>query len=331
MKAIVSSAAGLEVQQVKAPQSAAPGHLLIKMTASAINRGDIFFLTRPPIPGTVKSMYDIKGVSGAGKVLEIGEGVPQEYLGKNVTLYRQLSYSDEAIGAWSEYAHVPYLDCAILPDDVDAEDYSGAMVNIITPYAFLKQIINEGHKGIISTTGNSATGRAMIGICAAYDFPLISLVRSLQSKKDLEVLGAKNVLVQTDADFKQQLTDLAQQLNATAIFDGIGGQVLNEIIGSLPYKSTIYSFGYIGDSVPLTVNMSLIAMKNLTIKPFSNIMTETVQNPQLLAQALKEIGSMIHLPHFKTKAEQVFGFEQINEALALSSEHGGKAILKATL
>jgi NADPH2:quinone reductase len=327
MKAIVLVNDVLTVQDLEKPTTAAPGHLIIKMSSSAINSGDKFFLKHPTPPGSVKSLYDIKGVSGAGEVLQAGEGVPNEYQGKNVTFYRQLKYSETVIGSWCEYAHVHYLDCAILPADADPDEYSGSLVNIITPYAFLKQIINEGHKGIISTAGNSATGIALLGFCITYGFPLISIVRNEDGRKELEALGAKNIVVQSDADFSNQLADMAQTLNTTAIFDGVGGDILNKILTLLPRNSVIYSYGFIGDTVPFTFHTSILAIKNIIIRPFSNYNTETVQNPANLESALKEIGRLIHMPHFKTKTGKRFLLEDINEALTYSGGNGKKPVL----
>jgi NADPH2:quinone reductase len=327
MKAIVLLNDVLTVQNVKKPTTAAPGHLIIKMNSSAINSGDKFFLKHPTPPGVVKSLYDIKGVSGVGEVLQAGEGVPDEYLGKNVSFYRQLRFSESAVGAWSEYAHVHFLDCAILPDEADPAEYSGSMVNIITPLAFLKQVINEGHAGIISTAGNSATGIALLGFCLAYNFPLISVVRNEESRKELEGLGAKNIVVQSDPDFSRQLSDLAQTLNATAIFDGVGGDILNKILPLIPRNSVIYSYGYIGDAVPFTFHTSVLALKNVSIRPFANFNTDTVKNPDNLAKAVKEISALIHLQHFKTKTGKRFRLEEIEAALVYSGGNGKKAVL----
>jgi NADPH2:quinone reductase len=327
MKAVVLSDGNLEVQDVPQPQQAAPGHLIIKIDASTINSGDKFFLKFPTPPGTVKSLYEIRGVSGAGAVLEAGNDVPVEFQGRNVAFYRQLKYSESVVGAWSEVAQVHYLDCVILPESVSTEDYSGSVVNVITPYAFLQQIIGEGHKGIISTAGNSATGIALLGFCLAYHFPLISVVRNEKGKNELLALGAKNIVVQSDADFDQQLINLAVELSATAIFDGVGGRILNRLLPLIPSGSVIYSYGFIGDSEPFTFHTSMLAVKNVSIRPFANTSTETVKDPEKLALALKEIGKLIHQPHFKTKIGQRFQLEQINEAINYVSINGGKAVL----
>jgi NADPH:quinone reductase-like Zn-dependent oxidoreductase len=327
MKAIVLSNDTLTVQDVPQPKKAEPGHLLIKMKAAAINSGDKFFLRFPTPPGTVKSLYDIRGVSGAGAVIETGEGVPEAYANKNVAFYRQLKYSESVIGSWSEYAHVHFLDCAILPDGADPVEYSGSMVNTITPYSFLKQIITEGHRGIISTAGNSATGIALLGFCLAYDFPLIAMVRNETGRKELEMLGAKNILVQNADGFEQKLTEMSQALNATAIFDGVGGQTLTKVLPLVPRNSVIYSYGYIGDNEPVTFHASTLAVKNITIKPFANTSTVTVKDPEQLEKAVNEISSLIHMAHFKTKTGQKFSLEEINDALAYSGGNGKKAIL----
>jgi NADPH:quinone reductase-like Zn-dependent oxidoreductase len=166
----------------------------------------------------------------------------------------------------------------------------------------------------------------MLGICLAYNFPIISIVRTEVDKKELEELGAKNIVVQTDSDFKLYLKELSQKLETTAIFDGVGGEILNTIIEVIPFNSTIYSYGYLGGQTLLTIHTSIL-MKGITIKGFGNFRTKTVQSPQNLEKALKDISEIITMPHFKTKIGKKFKLEEINDALQFLSESGGKAVL----
>lgn len=327
MKAIVHTGNSVELQNVPKPTNAEPGHLLIKMEACAINPGDKTFIHRPLPLGAASSLYNVYGVSGAGTVIEAGQGVPEIYTNKKVAVYRSLKPSESIVGTWCGYAHVPYLDCAILPDGANTADYSGSLVNIITPYAFLQQIKQNGDKAIISTAGTSATGIAMVGICSAYNFPLISLVRNEKGKQELENLGAENIIVQTDADFKQQLKDLALKLEARAVFDGVGGAILNQIIDVLPTYATIYTYGYLGGEEPFIFHTNILNAKGLSITSFGNFRSETVRDSQRLEKALTEIGEIIHLPHFKTKTGKHFKLEEINEALEFIGEDGEKAVL----
>src|ERR1700722_8865982 len=271
MKAIcITPEKGLHLAETPQPEQAAPGHLLIKMTASAINPGDKAFINRPLPPGSVTSLYNIYGVSGAGTVITRGEGVPETYKNSNVAMYRSLHYSDKMVGAWSQYTHMHYLDCVILPANENPKDYSGSLVNIITPYAFIRQTQAKGHKGILSTAGNSATGIAMIGMSIAYQFPLISISRNQQSKQQLKALGATHILAEDDPDFTPQLKEMAASLETTAIFDGVGGSILNKLTDPMPVNSTIYSYGYLGDDIPFTAHLRILTAKNISIRPFAN-------------------------------------------------------------
>lgn len=318
---------GVKLQQVRQPESAKPGHLLIKMQACAINPGDKAFIKLPLPPGSVLSLYNVYGVSGAGTVIATGDGVPEAYRGKKVSMYRSLKSSESMIGTWCEYAHMHYLDCIILPDDAVPEEYAGSVPNAITPYGFLQQVSAEGHKGILSTAGTSATGIAMLGICLANNFPLVSIVRNEAGKKELAALGATHIAVQNDPAFRQQVQEFSKELSATAIFDGVGGEVLNKIIEVIPNNAAIYLYGYLGDAIPLTVHTRTLSAKGITISPFVNFRTETVMNPQRLEKALQDLRAIFHQPHFKTKPGPTYSFAEINDALAFTAAHGEKPIL----
>ena len=68
-----------------------PKHVVIKVSVCAVNPGDIAWI-RGLLPVAPESMYNLCGVSGAGTVIEAGEGC--EHLeGKNVAFYRSLKTS----------------------------------------------------------------------------------------------------------------------------------------------------------------------------------------------------------------------------------------------
>ncbi len=214
----------------------------------------------------------------------------------------------------------------VLPDSVNPELYAGSLVNIITPYAFLKQAEEDGHKALICTAGNSATGIAMLGLCHRQNFPIISIVRTEKGKKELEALGAKNILVQSETDFKHQLQQAAEQLGATVVFDGVGGTVLSKIVDILPFNTSIFSYGFIDKETPFSFHTTTL-MRGITIKGFSNYRTATVQDPVQLEAAFQDISAIIDQPFFRTKTGGRFSFENVKEAIAFSSPGGGKAVL----
>ena len=318
---------GVALTRIPRPEKALPEHLLIRMEYAAISHGDKAFINRPHPPGSASSLHDVYGSSGVGEVIGIGEGVPKEYLGKHVAIFRSLHNTDVTIGSWSDYTHMHHLCCVIIPDNAKSEEFSGSLSNIITAYAFRMQSLAEGNTGIISTAGTSTTGIMMLGIAIALQFPLISIVRNEEGKHLLECLGAISVLALDAPDFSNQLMELALKLKATAIYDAVGGAALNKIIDLVPNNSMIYSYGLLGDDVPLTIFMRQILFRGLTIKSFSTNRSQTVRDPKQLSQALKLIPDIIDMPHFKTKVGKKFRLYEIDDALAYSPTGIGKAIL----
>jgi NADPH:quinone reductase len=331
MKAIcVTASRELEVRDIPTPNEPAPGHVLVDMDASAINHGDKTFLRMPNAAGNALALgpHGVWGASGAGRVVAIGAGVPADYAGKQVAIYRSLDRSPESVGLWCERAHVPYTACVILPDHVRARDYCGSLVNVMTAYAFLEEIAEAGHKGVIVTAGNSATGYALACLARSRKVSAIFLVRTEAAREALRRSGAEHVLI-TSEGFTDTLGALSAELGATAVFDGVGGDLLGKIAPSLPMNSTIYLYGILGGAAPVSIQSVLFMMKNLTIRRFSNFESRTVKERERLVAALKALEGVIDDPMFATKIGKTFRYDQIEQAMTYESRDGAKAVLVA--
>lgn len=324
MKAIcLSDDSSLSIKTVPFPEVADPEHLIIKVTYCGINPGDLALIAGK-LPDCPTSMYNICGVSGVGKIIQIGKDVPDRFIGKNVAFYRSLSRSSKTIGVWSEYAHLHYTTCVILSNETDLIEYSGSLVNAITPYSFLEHINYDKTRAIIATAGNSATGLALLGICSSNKYPLISIVRKKSNIQRIIDMGGQYVLSQDDPVFEQKLEKLANDLNATVVFDGVGGSSLNRVVPCLPHSSTIYSYGFLGDGKPFDFPTLTLRAKDLTLTSFCVYSNPIVRNPKKLEKALGSLEKLISNPHFKTKIDKIFKFEEINNAINYITDTGNK-------
>ncbi len=329
MKAICSRKIGvheLVLDELEQP-SIKPDHILIKVSACGINHGDLAwingFIPRGLAP---ESINDVAGVSGAGKVVEIGDNVPQDFQGNKVAFYRSLNPSDSKVGAWSEYALMHYLDCILLSKEIEAIEYCGSLVNIITPYAFMEHTKLNPENAVIATAGTSATGLALLGIAQVKNIPIISIVRNQTGKQKLEEFNAKHVLVQSDDGFDEQLQALSQKLNARSVFDGVGGALITKMAPLLPFGSTIYAYGFLAEydthvlpeNKLVHINTSLLLGKNLTLTSFGGFTSETVRNSEKLRRAMDDIKNFVQLTHFKTKIGKQFTLQEYKEAVDYS-------------
>ena len=331
MKAIcVTDARALELREVPEPRvTDLPGyHVLVEMEASAINHGDKMFLARPTTAsGLNTSRHDIWGASGAGRVLAVGDDLSVDLVGRKVAIYRSLTASPHTVGLWSEQAVVPFTSCVVLPEDVEAIDYSGSLVNAITAYAFLEEMEGKQQKGVVVTAGSSTTGLAMAALLHDRQTPAIFLVRSANSRDTLRSLGVEHVLSTTDDDFEMQFEQRAEELQTTAVFDGVGGQLVSRITPLLPVNSTVSFYGFLAGAAPISVATGLFMSKNLVMERFSNFNSPTVRDMDRLRDALKKLAQHIGNPLFRTRIGQTFRLDQIHEAIAYERTPGRKAVL----
>jgi NADPH2:quinone reductase len=330
MKAVcVKPDRSLEICEVPTPTDPPAGHLLVDIDSCGINHGDKAFLALTPTMALAARGSAVWGASAVGRVIASGAAVPEAYAGKRVAIYRSLRPTAETIGLWCERAQVHHLTCLILPDEAPARDYCGSLVNVITAYAFLQQAREEGHRGIIVTAGGSATGQALIALARGGETPLLHLVRSASARDKLRGLGAEHVLVASDADFDSAFAALAERLGASAVFDGLGGDIVGRLAPHLPENSTFYFYGFLGGPTPIALPTSLFMMKNLTMKRFSNCESATVKDSRKLAAALADLGERIGDQLFRTRIGREFRFDEIDAAMKFETAPGAKAALVA--
>lgn len=306
MKAIcVRPDRGLENRQILAPDTPPAGHLLVQIEASAINHGDKAFLASKSLINRTPTANDVWGASAVGRVIAVGEGVAPIYLDKPVAIYLSMRRTPNTIGLWCEVAQVHHLNCLILPDRVQTADYCGSLVNAITAYAFLKQAQEEGHKGIVATAGQSATGRALAALARGTGLPVIHLVRSTAAREALRQKDVEHILVTTDRNFEQDFATLAERLGATAVFDGLGGDIVSRLAPRVPRNSTFYFYGFLAAGVPFSLETRIFMEKNLTMKLFSNFQSPTVTDSERLAAALDDLQGRITDPLFRADRKGV--------------------------
>lgn len=329
MKAIcVNEVRRLEVRDIPAPAAPPSGHVVVDIEACGINHGDKVFLANPGAAGgLLDGSNRVWGASAAGTVRAAGAEVPADVVGRRVAIYRSLSASAQTVGLWCERAQVLFSSCVILPDEVSAREYGGSLVNVITPYAFLQDIAADGHRGVIATAGASATALALAALAKRRGVPVIHLVRSETERGELRELGIEHVLATNDDDFGPSLGALAERLETTAVFDGLGGALAERMAPHVPMNTTVYVYGLLDATASVSIPARILMSKNLVLRRFSNFNSATVKDAAKRAAALADLRGVIGDPAFRTRVGRVFRFDAIDEAVAYRGASGARAVL----
>lgn len=138
--------------------------------------------------------------------------------------------------------------------------------------AFLEQAAAEGHRGVIVTAGGSATGRALAVLARRRGMSTLVIIRSEKAKEEMLRSGVKaeHVLDSGDPNFLHDLEQTARELGTTAVFDGVGGAFISQMIGALPPRSSIFFYGFLSGAEKVAFHSSIFMMKDLTMRRFSN-------------------------------------------------------------
>lgn len=317
-----------KLSEIVAPGDPPEGYVNVSISAAGINHGDITFMKLPDAAGGArgKRIANVWGSSAAGIVMATGQGVPASLFGRKVAIYRSLQPDSALLGLWCETAQVRAQACLPLPDHLDERDYCGSLVNVTTAYGFLDLAISEGHRGIVVTAGNAATGRALVTLAARRGVSTLVITRNAASRAGLEGMGAQ-VLASDAPDFLAHFEATARELNATAVFDGVGGSFVSDLLPALPTRSTIYFYGFLSGRENVSFHSALFMAKDLTMRRFNNYEAPATRDPARLAAMLNDLEGCIEHSAFRTIIGQAFDLAEIDAALGYHAGGGRKAIL----
>lgn len=223
----------LIVRQIPVPKPGA-GEVLVRIAASTINPSDIGFIAGGF--GYTRTLPVTPGIEGSGTVVTAGSGWLGKFLlGRRVACTKSPTYN----GTWAEYMVTRASLCIPLQKTISLEQGSTLVVNPMTAVIFLDMIRKGKYKAVVNSAAASQLGRMLVRLSLKHNFPLINVVRRGEQAELLRSMGARYVLVSTDADFDEKLTKLTHELNATLVLEAIGGDFTQRLIDASPEKSLI--------------------------------------------------------------------------------------------
>jgi NADPH:quinone reductase-like Zn-dependent oxidoreductase len=313
-KAVVLTESGAKpvIAEIPVPQPG-QGEVLVKMHASPVNPSDLAFLAGGY--GIKKPYPVVPGFEGSGTVVASGKGIiPKLWMGKNVACAASPKYN----GCWAEYMVTTATSCVPLSKEISMEQGAMMFVNPMTALAFFeiyKSLPNPEKKlrGIINTAAASALGRMVIKLGKTRGIPVISVVRREEQVEILKAEGAEFIVNSSDIDFEEKLKELAQKLNATVIFDCVGGKMVQQLIDAAPNGSKLFIYGRLSSDAceiqpgNLIFTGSQIQGFWLTTRLKTQSLLQTILNVRKAHSLIRnELATNIH---------KIFQPEQIAEAI----------------
>ena len=243
MKAIVVHEAGgpekLTIEHVADPR---PGSadLLVDVRSAGVNfidtyqRGGLYSLEFPFTPG----------LEGAGTVTAVGDGVTGFSVGDRVGWV-------SALGTYAEKHVVPAEKAVPIPEGLDSDMVAAALLQGITAHYLANDTfpLKEGDRCLIHA-GAGGVGLLLTQIAAAKGAMVITTVGTPEKAELSRAAGAAEVIIYTEADFKEEAERMIGAHNLDVVFDGVGAATFDKGLELLRPRGMMVTFGNASGPVP---------------------------------------------------------------------------------
>ena len=219
----------------------APGEVVLKVAATALNYHDIF--TRNGMPGIAVPMPMIMGIDIAGTVTELGEGVEGFRVGDRVLVDPMIRtvrgglIGEMRHGGLAEFCCVPADQLLPLPEDVSLEQAAALPVAYGTAH---RMMVTHGQikpgERVLILGASGGVGTCCVQLAKMLGAEVIACASTEDKLERLKALGSDHVINYTRADFTKTIWEMFGK-PARRTFDGGVDVVVNYTGGDTWVKS----------------------------------------------------------------------------------------------
>ncbi|WP_102419345.1 NADPH:quinone oxidoreductase family protein [Mycobacterium sp. 4858] len=282
MRAVVCRSYGtpedLVLEDVDEPVPA-PGQLLVRVHAAAVNFPDVLFIAgkyQVKIPTPF-----IPGNEIAGEVIATGEGAPFEP-GQRV--------AGTTFGAFAERALLDASQAALIPDDADFASAAAFGVTYRTAYHALRSTaaVAEGD-WVVVLGAAGGVGLAAVDLAVAMKARVLAAASSPEKLDLCRRRGAEATVDYDREDLKARIRELTGDA-ARVVIDPVGGPYAEPALRALARGGTFVTLGYAAGSIP-AIPLNLVLLKDICVRGME-IRTFMTDHPDQAVRDMRELSEM---------------------------------------
>jgi len=302
-----------------------PGQVLVKIEAAPCNPSDLLFLQARY--AQLKTLPSVPGWEGAGTVVAKGGGWIARWLqDKRVAC----SIQGDRDGTWGQYVVANALECIPLKSALPIEQGASLIINPLSAMGLLDTARRDGHRAAVHTAGASQLGRMLLAIGRETRFPLIHVVRRAAQVELLQSLGAQHVLDASEKDFAQRLRGRCRELDATAAFEAVAGEMTGIVLQALPPGSTVYLYGALSEKACSNINPIAIIFERKSLTGFFLASWVARRGRWGVLRSAQQLQRMIIERRIETSVQRSVPLHQAIEGLQHYVQHmtAGKVLIR---
>jgi NADPH:quinone reductase len=251
----------LKLEEVPTPE-VRPGHVLIKVLATGVNRLEDYLRSGTVVP---LKFPHVLGSDAAGEVAAVGSGVSRFKVGDRVIpmpgypldvkdypftpMSAAPSYAIGGIVEWGTYAqYIQVAERWVVRDEtgLPPEDVATLPMVVVTAVRAVKRVgeVKEGDHVLIHA-GASGTGSMNIQVAKALGAKVATTVDSIEKGELARRIGADLVIDVQKDDFVKVTKDWTNGRGLDVVIDNLGGPVLQKSLDALRPLGVCVAMGFV--------------------------------------------------------------------------------------
>ena len=307
----------LEFRDVPVPQPKA-GELVIKVHASALNRGELF------VGGVVHGGPEkLGGGEASGVVHAIGEGVTGVKVGDAVF--------GRVRGGFAEYAVMDIAQMMPKPAHLSWEEAAAIPISFITAWEMIYQFgkLQKGETVLIMGVSSGA-GMASIQLAKLIGARSIGTSGSQEKIEKLKTIGLDFGIATRKPDFADKVKELNGGKGIDLVINAVGGSVFAECMRTLGYRGRLATVGYVDNVFKAEIDLNAVHAWRLEVFGVSNAHLPASGKAEAAAGFKRDVLPAIMDGRIKPLIDSIFSFDELPAAKARmdSSAMVGKIAVK---
>lgn len=317
----------LRLVERPAPQPGA-GEVLIKVTASGVNRPDVFQRQGhyAPPPGA----SDLPGLEVAGELVDGDFGGSNPFgLKRGDSVCALL-----AGGGYAEYAAAPLGQCLPVPHGLSALEAASLPENYFTVWS---NVFDRGRLGqredgskesLLVQGGSSGIGVTAIQLAHALDHPVFATAGSDEKCRACESLGARAINYRNE-DFVERVKAWTDDRGVDVVLDMVAGDYVPRELDALADDGRLVIIATLG-GMKASMDVGMLMRRRLHVTG-STLRARSVAFKSAIAKKLYEnVWPLLAEKRLRPVIHEVFPAGEAARAHALmeSSAHIGKILLR---
>jgi len=310
--------ATLELRDSPLPE-AGPGQLLVRVRASALNRGE--FIAGHGLHGKGGGAKAV-GMEAAGEVLACGAGVSRFKVGDRVM--------GRCPGAFADQALMDQREAMPMPANLSWEEAASIPLTFLVVHDMLvlQGRLQPGEWVLIPGV-SSGVGVAALQMAKALGAKVIGTSGSAAKLERLKGLGLDVGLCTRAPDFGEAVLQATGGKGVNLVVNTVGGSVFAECVRVMAFEGRLATVGYVDGVLKAEIDIEALHARRLTLFGVSNKLRSPEQRAQGVPAFVAQLLPLIADGRIKPVIDRVFPFEQLAAAKAHmeSNQQLGKIVL----